>query len=111
VTGVFSLLSYLQFQSLNNLEEGLVIPVILYLLQATILVVGSAAYAQKHQGLPKVLFILGGLSIYLSDSIIGQDLFGGGVPLAQLWISLTYMVGLIALLWALLLRKENLPAS
>jgi len=94
-----------QYFSMNNIGEGLEIPVMVYLIQATILVTGAVALflngnVSLFQG---VLILICALSFYVSDSLIGHNLFGGlsKANWAEASIMSTYAVGHLSLFFAL----------
>lgn len=105
-----------QYRSLTGVPDGLRPAVIAYVAVASLLLAAGVLQALPSlwgvvpsigavatSGAARVLVAVGALSIYLSDSLIGQNLFRAPLRNEQLWIMPTYYVGQIAVVAALIL--------
>ena len=83
--------------------KGFEIPIIAYLFQAATL--GTAAVTIIASGfvLPNILIALGCLSLFMSDSFIGHNLFRKEMKNPELFITPTYVVGLVTILLGVIL--------
>lgn len=96
---IFAGISTWQFFSFPNLSEEMTVPVIAYLVQATLLVAAAAVAVVAIPGWPGILFAVAAVSLYVSDSLIGWNIFGlaplplGGEP----FILPTYIIGQVGI--------------
>jgi uncharacterized membrane protein YhhN len=98
-------ISVFQFISYTNLGEGLTVPVIAYLFQATLLLgAGALVIATSNYNLSGWLFAVGAISLYVSDSLIGWNLFKDPLPnQGEFPIMITYAIGQVGIIGALTL--------
>ena len=96
-----------QYRRLRSIPSGLRIPVIAYVVIASNLLAASivltVAPERSVAGSLPWLYLIGGASIYLSDSFIAHHLFRKALPSEELWIMPTYYVGQLAIATALYL--------
>ncbi len=113
VTGVFvaGAVGVIQYCTLQHLGDELRRPVQIYMIIATLLLVGglwlfTALGLGFHEELPfspgsAAFFASGALWIYISDSLIAHNLFRKTLPAEELWIMPTYYIGQISIMMAL----------
>jgi hypothetical protein len=90
VFGIISAISLAQFYFLENVGD-LIIPVVLYLFQASLLVTAAFAFRNRIAGPQKYFIIVAAIIIYISDSYIGHSTFSTEeIPFAETIITFTY---------------------
>jgi uncharacterized membrane protein YhhN len=83
--------------------RGMEFPLLIYLVQATLLMYGASAFvAARSAGIASLMLFAGSLSIYLSDSFIGHHLFRRELKKSELYITPTYIAGHLLIILALL---------
>ncbi len=104
VTASISLWQYSQF---TMVPAELKVPVMLYLIQATLLVAAGALAFITFPGMTKWAFLVGTIVIYVSDSFIGWNLFQSPLPQnGEVPILVTYTIGQVALGWSLTTSED-----
>lgn len=96
----------IQYRTLPSLPADLRIPVVIYMIVVSHLVVAGAAYAQSVwtvNRLVAILAIVAVLGIYISDSFIAHNLFRRRLKNDELWILPSYFAAQICMTWMLLI--------
>ncbi len=93
--GLFAAAGVLQYLTMDREKlRGMEIPLLAYLVQATLLMYGAAAFlADRGVGITSLMLFAGSFSIYLSDSFIGHHLFRRNLKHSELYITPTYILG------------------
>lgn len=97
--GVLFLIGFLQYRTLHSLPLALRIPVLIYLGVVSFFLVSATAFS-FGRGTP--LSFLGGLGIYISDSLIAHNLYRKPLPQSDLWILPPYYIGQICIVLSVL---------
>ncbi len=96
----------IQYRTLPNLPADLRVPVVIYMVVVSHLVVAGGAYANAVFGTDPgvaVLVIAAVLGIYISDSFIAHNLFRQPLKNDELWILPSYFAAQICMTWVVLL--------
>lgn len=96
----------IQYKTLPNLPADLRVPVVVYMIVVSHLVVAGIAYADAVWGanpFAAVLAIVAVLGIYISDSFIAHNLFRRPLKNDELWILPSYFAAQICMTWVLLM--------
>jgi uncharacterized membrane protein YhhN len=109
VGAITAAISMIQYFLLENVGPALVIPVLLYLFQATLLVTSAFAFRRRIPGKKKYFLITAAIIIYISDSFIGHSTFTGNMPYAEHIITFTYYFGLLLLIGTLAALEKLVP--
>ncbi|MFP4510025.1 MAG: lysoplasmalogenase family protein [Spirochaetaceae bacterium] len=103
---VMLIILIVQYRTLPNLPADLRVPVVVYMIVVSHLVVAGVAYAHAVWSVnPGVamLAIVAVLGIYISDSFIAHNLFRRQLKNDELWILPSYFAAQICITWMLLL--------
>ncbi len=101
------ILLIIQYRTMPNLPPELKLPVIIYILVVSHLVVAGSAFAYTAMGdspLIGILTVIAVLGIYFSDSLIAHNLFRRPLQKEELWILPPYYVAQICIVGVVLLR-------
>ncbi len=90
IGSVVVLSSITLYQLIPDLGADLKIPVITY--SSVIGLMAIAAIGRMHPGAHYSMVLWGVISFLISDSLLGLNKFGGGFPLANLLVMMTYIV-------------------
>lgn len=87
--------SYFIFRQLHNLPKEMIIPVMLYLGQALLMVIGSTTLINQLEKSQALRFVAVAVLFFISDSLIGINLFRHNFRFAELAVYLTYGIALL----------------
>ncbi|HKK48357.1 MAG TPA: lysoplasmalogenase family protein, partial [Alkalispirochaeta sp.] len=103
---VMLIILIIQYTTLPNLPADLRVPVVVYMVVVSHLVVAGVAYANAVWAVNPVvamLALLAVLGIYISDSFIAHNLFRRQLKNDELWILPSYFAAQICMTWMLLI--------
>jgi len=92
---IMSVIAVVQFLTLDKEKtKGLLIPIIAYLVQASILMIGAIGVASAFSlNTFSICILIGSGLLYVSDSLIAHNLFRKPLDRPDLYIMPTYFVG------------------
>jgi uncharacterized membrane protein YhhN len=106
VSVIMLVILVIQYRTLRHLPRDLKIPVVIYMIVVSHLVVAGIAYADavwRANPFAAVLVAAAVLGIYVSDSFIAHNLFRRPLKNDELWILPSYFAAQICMTWMLLM--------